>query len=54
MIRRHLIRLQILSIPFTTKQRRMGDTRAGIDNRSPETSRIPATKATLQQIGANP
>jgi len=40
MIRRHLIRLQMLSIPFTTKQRRAGDTRASIDNRSPETSRV--------------
>jgi hypothetical protein len=39
MIRRHIIRPQMLSIPFTMKQRRAGDTRASIDNRSPETSR---------------
>src|SRR5437764_12003563 len=40
MIRRHIIRLQMLSIPFTTKQRWADDTRANIDNRRPETSRV--------------
>ena len=40
MIRRHIIRLQMLSIPFTTKQRWTDDTRASIDNCSPEASRV--------------
>src|SRR5438067_3423546 len=40
MSRRHIIRLQMLSIPFTTKQRWPDDTRASIDNRSSEASRV--------------
>src|SRR5205085_4506780 len=40
MSRRHIIRLQMLSIPFTTKQRWTDDTRASIDNRSPEAPRV--------------
>jgi hypothetical protein len=40
MIRRLIIRLQMPSIPFTTKQRWADETRASIDNRSPETSPV--------------
>ena len=53
MIRRHIIRLLMLSIPFTTKQRWADEPRASIDNRNlkPRVTRDPATNATVQQIG---